>query len=180
MRVLEQSRLCIQCSVPHECAISRRHNQTRYVGAAPTCRPLSTSSQSVREHARHFAEVQARGANPRGSTISNTLHIVIVSIPCCERGGAGASAMPRSGNIQAQSAKPHRRIQSGCGNHFIYFVRRAKSSSQWFASPLYPVQVLGACPVSSDTREPANSLGLGTRQARGSTGVSDHFLWSVA
>ena len=58
-------------------------------------------------------------------------------------------------------------------------VRTAKSSSQWFANPRYPVRVRGARPVSSDTREPANSLGLGPIQARGSTGVSDHF-WSVA
>ena len=116
MRVLEQSRLCIQCSVPHECAISRRHNQTRYVGAAPTCRPLSTSSQSVREHARHFAEVQARGANPRGSTISNTLHIVTVSIPRCERGGAGAN--PAVGTILFISCAGRSRRASGSQVHF--------------------------------------------------------------
>lgn len=88
-------------------------------------------------------------------------------------------------------------------------VRKAKSSSRWFASPPYPVRVWGARPswsgilpgsallsagrmrvqiplrttyfISSDTREPENSLGLGPSRARGSTGVSDHFLhWSVA
>lgn len=53
--------------------------QTERVGAAPTCRTLSTSSRSVREHARHFAEVEDRGANPRGSTISKTLHVVTVA-----------------------------------------------------------------------------------------------------
>ena len=116
--------------------LSRRHNQIRYVGVALTCRTVSTSFRSVREQARHFAEVKARGANPRGGTISHILHIVKVSIPFCERGGVGACAMPRSGNIQAQSIKPHRRSQSGCGNHFIYFVRMAKLPSQWFASPL--------------------------------------------
>lgn len=77
--------------------------QTRHVGAAPTCRTIPPSSRSVRDHARHFAEVEARGANPRGSAISNTLHIVTVSIPRCERGGAGASALPLSGIFQREA-----------------------------------------------------------------------------
>lgn len=117
--------------------------QTRHVGAAPTCRTLSTSSRSVREHARHFAEVEARGANPRGSTtskdsvadterhlsckqvhvgakptggsISDTLHIVTVSIPCCERGGAGAN--PAVGTILFISCARRSRRASGSQVH---------------------------------------------------------------
>lgn len=37
------------------------------------------------------------GANPTGGSISNTLHVVTVSIPRCERGGAGAN--PAVGTI---------------------------------------------------------------------------------
>jgi hypothetical protein len=62
-----------------------------------------------------------------GGSISNTLHIVTVSIPRCERGGAGAN--PAVGTIlsiiRAQGEEP----------------------SQWFASPPYPVQAWGARPV---------------------------------
>jgi hypothetical protein len=89
--------------------------QTRHVGAAPTCRTNPTSSRSVREHARHFAEVEARGANPRGSTTSNTLHIVTVSIPCCERGGAGAN--PAVGTILFISCARRSRRASGSQVH---------------------------------------------------------------
>jgi hypothetical protein len=156
--------------------------QTRHVGAAPTCRTNPTSSRSVREHARHFAEVEARGANPRGSTTSKDSVADTERHLSCKQVHVGAK--PTGGSISnafhgvtaallfvGETESGQHRLRSPISN-----VRTAKSSSQWCASPLYPVQVWGARPVSSDTREPANSLGLGPRQARGSTGVSDHFI----
>ena len=41
--------------------------------------------------AQRPTKAEVRGASPRGSTISNVDHVVTVSIPPCEGGGAGAS-----------------------------------------------------------------------------------------
>jgi hypothetical protein len=139
-----------------------------------TCTPLCGSGgsrcKSSREHhfvkdssvagiERHLSCKQVHvGANLTGGSISKSLHIVTVAF------------------LVVNEAVP---VRIRLWEPFHIFVRMAKSSSQWFASPPNPVRVRGARPVSSDTREPANSLGLGPRQARGSTGVSDQF-WSVA
>jgi hypothetical protein len=65
----------------------------------------------------------------------------------CNTALPSATAKSRERPTPARSAKKRRRSQLGAHVHF-----------------------------SSDTREPANSLGLGPRGARGSTGVSDHFI----
>ena len=53
---------------------------------------------------RHLSCKKAHvGANPTEGSISNTLHIVIVSIPRCERGGAGAT--PAVGTISSSCAR---------------------------------------------------------------------------
>jgi hypothetical protein len=154
-------------------------------------------------------------------SISNTPHIVTVSIPRCERGGAGASAQPRSGNFQREAplcageANPVAEYISDAFHGVIaalLFVEETESGRNRLRSPIYDLSGRGRphsgtifiivrkaksrasglqhritqCKpgahvhFSSDTREPANSLGLGPRRARGSTGVSDHFYWSVA
>lgn len=134
-----------------------------------TCTPLCGSGgsrcKSSREHhfkdssvadtERHLSCKQVHvSANLTGGSISNAFH------------GVTAALL-----FVGETESGQHRLRSPISN-----VRTAKSSSQWFASPRYPVRVRGARPVSSDTREPANSLGLGPRQARGSTGVSDHFI----
>lgn len=54
----------------------------------------------VAETERHLSCKQAHvGANPTEGSISNTLHVVTVSIPRCERGGAGAT--PAVGTISS-------------------------------------------------------------------------------
>lgn len=64
---------------------------------------------------------------------------------------------------------------------FYVFRAQDKEPSQRSAKPHYPVQVWGARPSFHRIRESQPfSLGLGPRHARGSTGVSDHFYWSVA
>lgn len=53
---------------------------------------------------RHLSCKQAHvGANPTEGSISNTLHVVTVSIPRCERGGAGAT--PAVGTISSSCAR---------------------------------------------------------------------------
>jgi hypothetical protein len=116
--------------------------------------PHQFKDSSVADTERHLSCKQVHvGAKPTGGSISNTLHIVTVSIPRCERGGAGANP--------------------AVGTNFI-IVRKAKSRASGPQNRVTQCEPGAHVHFSSDTREPANSLGLGPRQARGSTGVSDH------
>ncbi len=103
--------------------------------------------------------VVVRGANSREITISNTLHVVTVSIPRCERGGAGAT--PAVGTISSSCAR-----------------QRAEPA---VCNTALPSASLGRTSTFHRIRESQqHSLALEARVARGSTGVSDHFYWSVA
>ena len=80
----------------------------------------STSSRSVREHARHFAEVEARGANPRGSTTSKDSVADTERRLSCKQVYVGASAVRESAKIMrcgAEVAQPQER-QSHLKLHF--------------------------------------------------------------
>ena len=124
---------------------------------------------------RHLSCKQAHvGANPTEGSISNTLHVVTVSIPRCERGGAGAT--PAVGTISSscarQRAEPavcNTALPSAPPSRVSDYLQREAPNCGDEVNPGAHVH------FSSDTREPANSLGLGPRGARGSTGVSDHF-----
>lgn len=120
--------------------------------------PLSYSS--VADTARCLSRKQDHvSANVTGGSISNTLHVVTVSIPRCERGGAGAN--PAVGTISSSCAR-----------------QRAEPA---VCNTALPSASLGRTSTFHRIRESQqHSLALEARVARGSTGVSDHFYWSVA
>lgn len=105
---------------------------------------------------RHLSCKQAHvGANPTEGSISNTLHVVTVSIPRCERGGAGAT--PAVGTISSSCAR-----------------QRAEPA---VCNTALPSASLGRTSTFHRIRESQqHSLALEARVARGSTGVSDHFI----
>lgn len=110
----------------------------------------------VAETERHLSCKQAHvGANPTEGSISNTLHVVTVSIPRCERGGAGAT--PAVGTISSSCAR-----------------QRAEPA---VCNTALPSASLGRTSTFHRIRESQqHSLALEARVARGSTGVSDHFI----
>lgn len=105
---------------------------------------------------RHLSCKQAHvGANPTEGSISDTLHVVTVSIPRCERGGAGAT--PAVGTISSSCAR-----------------QRAEPA---VCNTALPSASLGRTSTFHRIRESQqHSLALEARVARGSTGVSDHFI----
>ena len=163
---------------------------------------------SVADAARHRSRKSDHvSANLTEGSISNTLHIVTVSIPRCERGRAGASAQPRSGNFQREAplcageANPAAEYISDAFHGVIaalLFVEETESGRNRLRSPIssscarqraepavcntaLPSASLGRTSTFHRIRESQqHSLALEARVARGSTGVSDHFHWSVA
>lgn len=119
--------------------------------AAPHSSPVF-----VADLERHLSCKQAHvGANPTEGSISNTLHVVTVSIPRCERGGAGAT--PAVGTISSSCAR-----------------QRAEPA---VCNTALPSASLGRTSTFHRIRESQqHSLALEARGARGSTGVSDHFM----
>ena len=140
-------------------------------------------------------------------SISNTPHIVTVSIPRCERGGAGASAQPRSGNFQREAplcageANPvaeyisdafHGVIaallfveetESGRNrlrSPFSSFVRKAKSRASGLQHRITQCKPGAHVHFSSDTREPAALACLGSKRSPGQHRGIRPFNWSVA
>lgn len=75
--------------------------------------------------AQRPTKAEVRGASPRGSTISNVDHVVTVSIPPCEGGGAGASPVGQPNVHRAHGEETNRRS----------------------AKPIHPVRVRGARPL---------------------------------
>lgn len=115
-------------------------------------------NSSVADTARHLSRKQDHvGANPTGGSISNSLHSVT------------AAFLVVNEAVRIRLREPfHHRAHGEVVEPVV-----CKSTLPG-ASP-------GRTSInSSDTREPENSLGLGPRSARGGTGVSDHFHWSVA
>ena len=134
------------------------------------------------------------GAHPTEGSISNTLHVVTVSIPRCERGRAGASAQPRSGNFQREAplcageANPAAEYNSDAFHSVIaalLFVEETESGRNRLRSPIssscarqraepavrktaLPSASLGrTSTILSDTREPAALACLGSKSSPG-------------
>ena len=158
MSVLALLRRCNQCSAPHGLRYRAGITIQSASGQHRHAAPLSNSS--VADTARRLSRKQDHvSANLTGGSISNTLHIVTVSIPRCERGGAGAN--PAVGTISSSCAR-----------------QRAEPA---VCNTALPSASLGRTSTFHRIRESQqHSLALEARVARGSTGVSDHFHWSVA
>lgn len=109
---------------------------------------------------RHLPCKQAHvSAKLTGGSISNTLHIVTVSIPRCDRGGAGAT--PAAGTISS-------------------FVRKAKSRASGPQNRVTQCEPGAHVHFSSDTREPAALACLGSKRSPGQHRGIRPFHWSVA
>lgn len=128
-----------------------------------TCTPLCGSRgsrcKSSREHPfkdssvadseRHRSRKSEHvGAKPTGGSISNTLHVVTVSIPRCERGGAGANPavgtsfmIVRKAKSRACGSQVHRtQCESGAHVRFRAWLEPRRHLSHKQASGSIPAQ----------------------------------------
>lgn len=145
------------------------HQSNKLPKCKRSCTPLCGSGgsrcKSSREH--HFkdssvADTERRlsckqvhvGAKPTGGSNSDTLHIVTVSIPCCERGGAGAN--PAVGTISyfrahGEVVEPVVRKSTlpgaspGRTSSFIGYERASELA--WFGTKTSPGQHRGIRPI---------------------------------
>lgn len=113
----------------------------------------------------HLSRKQTHvSANLTGGSISNAFHGVIAALLFVEETESGRNRLrsPFSGARTSSAA--------------FYIVRKAKSRASGPQNRVTQCEPGAHVHLSSDAREPANSLGLGPRRARGSTGVSDQFI----
>ena len=150
---------------PRESTISCGHRSIAGRGHANAAMPVRFRLTApfhvfVAETERHLSCKQVHvGANPTEGSSSNAFHGVIAAPLFVKETASGQNRL-RSPNFKRAHGEVVEPVVC--------------KSTQPGASP-------GRTSIfQSDTREPANSLALEARGARGSTGVSDHFHWSVA